>query len=299
MCAPRVLLLPLLLLWHLSQMRGIAFMWTLTNSLIDAMEGLERAVAAAHGIAMPPPTPATVQQAPPAGHQQQNPAGEGGAVAVAVAAAPAAGGGSGGQAVAEGVEGGDEEAPKPAAAAAAAPSTPPGPPPPGLPPPPTWFQHNFGWAVQLTLVRAGGRTAGAGMWECVQGVPTPRALLITRTYLLRPHTCLFLPQVALGLPLVTSLVHTLGAELSALRRGAGWKVGWVVEQLWRRGSLVGNGLGVLWRGLACWHSAIRDTATQGQQSSRHCRSCNIATLLCRDCCCRHCCGAACSRCVRV
>ncbi|PNW70765.1 hypothetical protein CHLRE_17g733400v5 [Chlamydomonas reinhardtii] len=162
------------------RMRGIAFMWTLTNSLIDAMEGLERAVAAAHGIAMPPPTPATVQQAPPAGHQQQNPAGEGGAVAVAVAAAPAAGGGSGGQAVAEGVEGGDEEAPKPAAAAAAAPSTPPGPPPPGLPPPPTWFQHNFGWAVQLTLV-------------------------------------------ALGLPLVTSLVHTLGAELSALRRGAGWK----------------------------------------------------------------------------
>eukprot|EP00198_Chlamydomonas_reinhardtii_P010260 XP_001699597.1 predicted protein [Chlamydomonas reinhardtii] len=80
------------------RMRGIAFMWTLTNSLIDAMEGLERAVAAAHGIAMPPPTPATVQQAPPAGHQQQNPAGEGGAVAVAVAAAPAAGGGSGGQA---------------------------------------------------------------------------------------------------------------------------------------------------------------------------------------------------------
>eukprot|EP00198_Chlamydomonas_reinhardtii_P010228 XP_001699565.1 predicted protein [Chlamydomonas reinhardtii] len=171
---------PVLRLAEVHQMRGIAFMWTLTNSLIDAMEGLERAVAAAHGIAMPPPTPAPAQQAPPAGHQQQNPAGEGGAVAVAVAPAPAAGGGSGGQALAEGVEGGYEEAPKPAAAAAAASSTPPGPPPPGLPPPPTWFQHNFGWAVQLTLV-------------------------------------------ALGLPLVTSLVHTLGAELSALRRGEGWK----------------------------------------------------------------------------
>ena len=198
-------LLPRSLLWHLPQMRGIAFMWTLTNSLIDAMEGLERAVAAAHGIAMPPPTPATVQQAPPAGHQQQNPAGEGGAVAVAVAAAPAAGGGSGGQAVAEGVEGGDEEAPKPAAAAAAAPSTPPGPPPPGLPPPPTWFQHNFGWAVQLTLVRAGaaGLLVRASENVC-KGYQPPRVLLITRSNLRHPPTpaCFFprLPWVFRLLP---------------------------------------------------------------------------------------------------
>ncbi|KAG2431911.1 hypothetical protein HXX76_009402 [Chlamydomonas incerta] len=162
------------------RMRGIAFMWTLTNSLIDAMEGLERAVAAAHGIALPPP----LQAPPPHAPQQQATAGAAAVPAVSVAASQAAGQGGAGQAVAEGVEAagvdgtGDEEAPKPPPAAPAQAVAPPGRPP--GPPPPTWFQHNFGWAVPLLLV-------------------------------------------SLGLPLVGGLVHSLAAELPALRSRAGWK----------------------------------------------------------------------------
>ncbi|KAG2454348.1 hypothetical protein HYH02_001373 [Chlamydomonas schloesseri] len=181
------------------RMRGIAFMWTLTNSLIDAMEALERAVAAAHGINLPPPQqpqpPQQLQQqsaVQQASQQEQQAAAKGPAVApvaVAVTGAPP-GQGSSGRAVAEGVEAagvqGDVEAPKPAAAApapaaagaAAAAAGVAGPPPP--PPPPSWFQRNLGWAVPLVML-------------------------------------------CLGAPLVGGLVHTLAAELPVLRSGAGWR----------------------------------------------------------------------------
>ncbi|KAG2431908.1 hypothetical protein HXX76_009399 [Chlamydomonas incerta] len=150
------------------QMRGIAFMWTLTNSLIDAMEGLERAVAAAHGIALPPP----LQAPPPHAPQQQATAGAAAVPAVSVAAPQAAG-----QAVAEGVEAagvggtGDEEALKPPPAA----PIPPAAAPPEQSTPLPWLQRNFGWAWQLMLVALGLPLVGNLVRTLAAEVPALRS----------------------------------------------------------------------------------------------------------------------------